>query len=98
MHAERIYLLEQATTQMKIPPKRKLGMQGSPVEPSGRIMRIHYSLFPLLTATEGRPAGKASTECLAFSLAGVCLDRTKGRSKANPLGPVATPLDNTTPW
>jgi hypothetical protein len=26
MHGERIYLLEQARTQMKIPPKRKLGM------------------------------------------------------------------------
>ena len=36
-----------------------------------------YSLLPLLMATEGRPAGKASTECLAFSLAGACLDRTK---------------------
>jgi hypothetical protein len=50
---------------------------GSPVEPSERIMRTHYSLFQLLTATEGRPAGKVSTEFLAFSLAGAGLDRTK---------------------
>jgi len=34
---------------------------GSSVEPSERIT---YSLLPLLMATEGRPVGKASTECL----------------------------------
>jgi hypothetical protein len=50
---------------------------GSAVEPSERICAFTYSLLPLLMAPEGRPAGKASTECLAFSLAGACLDRTK---------------------
>jgi hypothetical protein len=68
----------------------------SPEEPSERIMRIHYS-YPVIDREGGRAGGKASTGCLGFSLAAACLDRTKRRSEANPLGPVVTPLDNTTP-
>jgi len=53
--------------------------------------------LPLLMAREGRPQGKRPQNTWRFRCLGRASIARKGRSKTNPLGPVAAPLDNTTP-
>ena len=48
-------------------------------------------------AREGRPQGKRPQNTWRFRCLGRASIARKGRSKTNPLGPVAAPLDNTTP-